>query len=282
MRTCIAVLLVSLMVCNCRAGNEDSIKGNVNSSRLLCFNAKKENGKLVIVDTSEFILSKYDEKNRIKEERMHYFKPLTIRCNVFTYDSIGNMIEMVNYDSNANIMPILPCYTLRYTFDNYSREIKEEQLLKDNTNSGMNISFKGDTEIRALYLCQKGQKTNYERDLIIFDKQTHIRECERFIRASQPRRSRHTGFQNLPILSYTKYDNAGRQIEYWTEQHAIDETTKYNHLGNETKRVTLTNGKQTSAYTYKYVYDIKGNWIKKTEYLNGTPDLVYQRIISYR
>lgn len=57
---------------------------------------------------------------------------------------------------------------------------------------------------------------------------------------------------------------------------------KYDAKGNVTALNSCNeDGSIVTAYTYKYEFDKKGNWIKKTEYMSGTPLNITDREIIY-
>jgi hypothetical protein len=55
---------------------------------------------------------------------------------------------------------------------------------------------------------------------------------------------------------------------------------EYNEQGDDSS-IVLKFTDRTESYTYEYVYDEKGNWIEKIEYLNGVASIKYIQEISY-
>jgi hypothetical protein len=90
---------------------------------------------------------------------------------------------------------------------------------------------------------------------------------------------------NLIEVIYS--ENSRRVYEYndgkLTSEIRIDEsketpwrTIKYNDKGFIDEVISLGD-----KYTYQYEYDTQGNWVKKLEFLNGHPFLIYERKLKY-
>ena len=55
----------------------------------------------------------------------------------------------------------------------------------------------------------------------------------------------------------------------------------YNDKGDLIKITTTKNNKDTENITYEYLYDETGNWTKQSMFINGTLNIVRQRVIEY-
>lgn len=85
-----------------------------------------------------------------------------------------------------------------------------------------------------------------------------------------------------------KYDNMGNNIEEYSYKSDGSlnkkQTYKYDNKGNKIEfNLYNTEGSldNTSIFTFNYNYDINGNWIKKTEFINGIPQKIIEREIKY-
>jgi hypothetical protein len=77
-----------------------------------------------------------------------------------------------------------------------------------------------------------------------------------------------------------KYDNKGNLIEKKHYRHGnltLQDFFKYDENNNIIQTFRLNDYKKT----YDYVYDDKGNWIKRIEYVNGIPKYILVRELEY-
>ena len=83
-----------------------------------------------------------------------------------------------------------------------------------------------------------------------------------------------------------KYDSKGNKTEY-CEYNSDDslnskETYRYDNKGNIIEaNIYNSDNVQLKYSLYKYIFDIKGNWIKKTCYTNNIPNKITERVIEY-
>lgn len=82
-----------------------------------------------------------------------------------------------------------------------------------------------------------------------------------------------------------RYDEKGNCMEenWFTDgvKFYIKYTFKYDDKGNRSE-VVWTNAKGKSCkWTFQYEFDSNGNWIKSTQFLNGKPNYILEREITY-
>ena len=98
-------------------------------------------------------------------------------------------------------------------------------------------------------------------------------------------------YNNLDGDLYSKtklvYDNKEQLIERYSylvfsgeEKIIKTEVNVYNELGLVVRTITKQNG-ITLTVEYFYIYDVKGNWIRKTVYENGMERFKLIRSIEY-
>ncbi|MBL0202393.1 MAG: hypothetical protein IPP81_20220 [Chitinophagaceae bacterium] len=77
-----------------------------------------------------------------------------------------------------------------------------------------------------------------------------------------------------------KYDTKGNLIE--EIENGVKHLYKYDVNGNQIEETGISaKGEIFYKYTYKYEYDTKMNWTKKTKFENGTQTSVFTRKINY-
>lgn len=72
------------------------------------------------------------------------------------------------------------------------------------------------------------------------------------------------------------YEN-GKLIKFTDASNGLTSEYYYNESGD----VSEIKCSDRTVLTYKYEYDIQGNWIKKIEYKNGKPICIFERCIIY-
>ena len=72
------------------------------------------------------------------------------------------------------------------------------------------------------------------------------------------------------VFNYGEVKGSRSQVMKYNDKEDVIEVEDLNEGGESDKRIE-----------YAYDYDEKGNWIRKTEYVNGTPRTITERTIEY-
>lgn len=206
----------------------------------------------------------YDEKgNKIKE----ITSGLT---DVFKYDANDSLIEWSRFTENKIDFKHI------YTYNSNGK------LIKDESNDGFLTTYDYDTNgnktENAYYVW--GKALNNKKDLkrrvtYKYDNNKNLIERNEFNPAepsfNQPERNTQHSY---------KYDNKGKLIEEM--ENGVKHQYKYDINGNQIEESAFSaNGEVIYKYTYKFEYDNKMNWTKKTKFENGKQSSVFIRNINY-
>lgn len=88
---------------------------------------------------------------------------------------------------------------------------------------------------------------------------------------------------NERVLATLTYDKKNRlKLLCSTTLHNLEETkTEYTYTDDEIDSIKITNKDKVSTIKYTYKYDDHGNWIEKVISIDGTPQFIINRVISY-
>lgn len=95
---------------------------------------------------------------------------------------------------------------------------------------------------------------------------------------------------NLVLEEFTEHLYSGKtKTEKWKQLNnkgeilgeSLDVFDQYGNLIKHYESIALSYTHLASLYTYEYLYDEKGNWIKKIEFSDGQPMLLVERKIEY-
>ncbi len=190
---------------------------------------------------------KYTYNTKEKVATISYFdkeeKP-TIK-KLWVYDSKGQLSEIQDYTKENK-----PGYRYVYTYNTNGNRVMEESYRPDNTpysKATYTFDAKGN---ETGYLLQTQGYANSSRKYAYDDKSNKIEEIWL------------NGKEEITFRFVRAYDSNGNMIEELT------------YKGNEKAH--------SSKSTWKYEYDSKGNWIKRTQYTNdGVEFDIAERKITY-
>lgn len=209
------------------------------------------------------VTDKFDKNGNYTEFR-YYSEDGSYSKTVFEYDARGNMIESTGYDKKGRLES-----KDKYTYDKYGNVIvwfhKADRTFTENS------SYTYDDKGRIVFLKKNSalwgneiKQWKYYKDTV--EQYSKSSSDESHLQWVYNKDNQNTYSRTMDTDSHKstiKYDAAGNPIEI--KQWSYGELEKYGY----SKRL-------------KYVYDNKGNWIKKTELtLDGKPIKSLERKIEY-
>lgn len=258
---------------------------------------KKKNSKYDLCD--EYI--EYDKKGNVIERWHTNYKHIIKKIDKYEYDSKGNNISIFEYDDYGSRLvlnnKIIKSYNkkgnmielLSYKILPYSREdfLTSEIHYQYKYNFiGKVIEYNSDHEFilftiirydwvgRVIEICQ------YDEHNFLSEKR--ITKFNRNVVIEQTYDSR----GNLKDIFTHKFNGKQQLIEYTTNFVSEDTTYyKYNKNGDVIEKYDH-DGIFDSVHKYRYEYDNKKNWIKRTEFIdneyqNNEPESMVVREIIY-
>jgi hypothetical protein len=274
----ILITLITFCLFSCSGNKKNSLtdlnlKGDVRILSEFGYKAIIKFGEIQKDSLQYRLISDFDKNGNLVSEN---WLDIGIR-NIYIYDSIGNLIEDNLYDEKKSISGFTSKKKLIY--DEKSNLIEKNTYLP----SGFLI-----------------EKIVYDYDV---NKNNIESKCYKY------------DFEGKELLQFTdkyKYDKKGNQIErihydkfgdnYYTEKYEYDENRlmieefsdflkefqppKKTYIYDENKNILkIKHYSSKNVFvkeeTYKYKLDSYGNWILKTHYINGKPDLIEERKITY-
>jgi hypothetical protein len=207
-------------------------------------------------------IHKYDDKEQMVETIT--LKPdssLKIRT-IYKYDNNGNKIEECWFDPDGSV-------SMKYFFIyGNNRNKSEERWCRADSSIVCKYIFKYDEKDNLIESdCVQPNGSLKSKKICKYDNNGNLLE-ENYIKPEG----------NLEI----RYDNKGNMIE--RKSHKSDGSIledcffKNDNRGNEIEANWLIS-KNSFKYTYKY--DVRGNWIQKITFVNGTQKASTERIIEY-
>ena len=275
---------------------KQNLKGPVKSTSNLIYPILRKEGDKYIVSNSDLVfIYMYNQKgNQVQRRTMqsdsivvsktiYHFddqgRPLSYtthiggklwRKEVFQFDKKGNHIGIKNFGKNEQLE-----YRDVYQLDATGRK-KEERTYnsKDSlTGKGLFWYFKEDNiSIEKWYGKNGVFRSWYE--YTFNDKGLLIQEKEY-----------EEGGGPIGRILFT-YDARGNLLERLKSVRNANNTTRYVYTYDENDNITSLkiydrNEKLLETNTYGYLYDAKGNWIEKLEYVDGVEKKMRKRAIYY-
>lgn len=186
----------------------------------------------------------YDEKGK-KIEEIKYVYGNLVGKDEFTYNENGDLAEKHSRSSNGTLH-------WKELFDygdsgNLTRKIRYEYL-----HGGLDCTFTYIYDTKG-NLIEESQSDN----------------CGKMVWGYKEKRD-----SNENVIELQSYAYGGGLLS--------KTSIEYDTMGNVTEILLFdSEGLLERTTTYSYVYDQKGNWIKKTEYSNAVPDSLTIREIEY-
>jgi hypothetical protein len=226
----------------------------------VCYSENPQKGRIADISPCETHAT-YNSNGSIKEE-ISYTRKNFLR-KTFSYDFKGYLVEVKRYKTDGDL-------TLKYQYKyndtgkliSLSTYERDGSLLSEDT-------FKYDARGNRI-------EENYSLSKL----SNHYDHADNLIEQKC-----YDSNSNLSFKSLFKYDIRGNKIEekrYDPDGSLIFESTfKYDNRGNqiEEKRNESDGGFQLETYTY--IYDERGNWISKTDYVDQIAIFITERKIEY-
>nr|MBP6721583.1 RHS repeat protein [Bacteroidia bacterium] len=189
------------------------------------------------------------------------------------YDSLGNQVETIWYDSNGK--QLLKTTT---KFDTNGNGIESIQYLTDGTRPLKTTRKFNESGNLVEILNYDGNGNIFGKIVNNFDESGNVIESTIF-NSIGARESKYN----------YKYDNVGNKIEanITVEKFAFvaEESGKYTYEYDNGNMVSECdygpNGILELKRTFKYEFDEKGNWIRKTIFINQIPSFIVERELEY-
>ena len=88
---------------------------------------------------------------------------------------------------------------------------------------------------------------------------------------------------SVALITDGRFSGASRgaSIGHVSPEAAVGGPIALVEEGDLIKITTTKNNKDTENITYEYLYDETGNWTKQSMFINGTLNIVRQRVIEY-
>lgn len=210
----------------------------------------------------------YDVRNHLIADNIKYFHNDLNQTDIYTYDN-NNKISHSFINSKKDTIRLNRYFydkenrCIKRTYKNNTRQknsvVLEEFKYKDSLNYSRKIHLENDSKGNIK------QKTMYKYD-------SFGNVIEEFIFGKA---NTHDPYRNMSepfYIARTKYNYAKNSIKYTVANSDDIEiyTEMYDYKGNLLKKIIYDNSTDDVYYTYsyKYVFDQRNNWIKKTEYSN--------------
>jgi len=225
-----------------------------------------DNGQIDVSNAYRYIIDKNGNKKSVLDS-IGTFETTSI----IKYDDKRNVIECTNYTSTGKVKSKT---TNKYDENNFISEscdydsvgnLKFKSIYKNNSKGNV-IELKG----------IKSDGTIVRAWTYIYDLNGNEIEKKCYISPGN--------FENGKRVS--KYDKNGKVIKIQflpsDGRNCGWNTYKYDSKGNDKEYIGYnSDGSIEATYSYEYIYDKNGNWIKKIEFKNRFPQVVTERQIEY-
>jgi len=255
------------------------------------------NENLIFIKTintdSSFSTQKYKyNSNGLVSESEHFDSdfPKEIIKSEKIYDSIGNIIEIKNYDEYG------ADYGTLFVYDNKNRKIKSINhspfiWVKTKTGSKQKRTDKGNNQISREFVYDKKdriiQAKYYNPD---FDDNNTpaLYKKVKYVYTNDLLTNQYFYDRNDSITSFTKFefDNKKRKTK---ESSIFPKYPKYNLIIEYSydennilpTKLIYSKEKQKAVVDFEHVFDKQNNWIKQVKSVNGKKLFVWTREIKY-
>lgn len=257
---------------------EMNLKGKVQSKREISYEAIDKFGKITKGKrlptyelSDEYIL--FNEMGNKIRYSLYYTEGSLLYTETYNYDDNGNRIER-----NFGVDEFRGGKWL-YKYDSKGRRIEE-------------IEYKPDGSINRKHFFKYGaagnkiEKKEYKSDGSL----ENISSYKYDDKGNQIEENRFNSDGNLNVRETYQYDDEGNLIEDNVHYSDGTQATKTTYTYDNDKNIIMVirfdlyqdiDGNQYEVTTYKYEYDSKNNWIKRTEFDNKIPKYIIEREIEY-
>ncbi|WP_294818719.1 hypothetical protein [uncultured Flavobacterium sp.] len=185
----------------------------------------------------------------------------------YVYDKKGNL-KGENLYLNSEYIQVKNLYE----YDAQNRKISETRYSKDKTLYKTVFEYRDGNLVKKETTGPDGVIASTEKSS--YDKKGNL--LERYI---------YDGFDKSQIHEMRSYDTNGNMTGNKVTRNdkiEFEALNKYDERNNLVKTQTANGAGQIyDSRVYSYDYDSKGNWIKKTVYINDKPSIIIERAISY-
>jgi hypothetical protein len=275
---CISAVLVIFCLLSCSGDKKNSLtdknlKGDVRILSEFGYRAVFKFGEIQKGSLAYRLLSDFDENGNIVSE--NWLDSDT--RNIYKYDSIGKLIEQ---DKHNELKTPSLSSKKKFTYDQNNNLIEKntylpdgflfEKIIYDYDEKGNNIESKCyNYDFEGKELLQFMFKHSYDK------------------KGNEIDRDHYDNLGNKEYTETYKYDEKGLMIEEFTDFlkdkiHPKKIRYAYDNKGNILS-IKHYSSEEVIVYekTHKYKFDKIGNWIEKIHFINGKPDFIEQREISY-
>ena len=218
----------------------------------------------------------YDLHNNLIEVDRYYQNGKKQIDISYHYDSLGRWIETRTYDtSNKLYITNKRVYVNNkvLVFKYYNDSVAKEKIVYEyDKNKTTKLTYHTDNEYCDKYIEKiKGNTIYRQRDWISFIDGRMYKQDIYQSNLTEGSSSEITYKENKEVRVVTK--------QQW----------KYNEYGDKTAETIFRSGFTNQKFyhngylikTFKYIYDAHGNYLKKTEYIDGIPAIETNRTIEY-
>lgn len=249
----ILYFLSAVLMAGCAGGGyknslqEERLNGKVKSIRQLGFGFAEENGQIVLLDTlaTDNFLVFFDENGNETERIFFANNDDTIGIYRSEYNEKGWRVAQTGVDLEGNVME-------NFTFA-YNNKGQQTERIYSNAS-------------------QVVQYTN------TYDKSGNLTEIAIATQTGKP----------LYVISFTYENNlvVGDRVVFFDFGSANETIFKNDSQGRETEAITtyltansMIEGQETRRFVYED--DMQGNWLRKKVFIDGQPEKLFQRVITY-
>lgn len=218
---------------------DNNLHGNVKSIHDCCYEADKINGEIITGKLESKELTIFDRNGNIEVFSSNFES----YRNENKYDSKGNKIESIKYDSDGSIS-----YIVTYIYDEYGNMIEYSGKYPDGKLFMRDIS--------------RYNKDGFKIEETLFF-ETKIASNESY---------RYDDIGNMiESISYKSDGRISHKFLYKRDEHGnLIESKLYN-----------ANGIIDRVWSCEYKYDKRGNWINQIRYDDNNPTSITERVIEY-
>jgi hypothetical protein len=252
------------------------LKGNVKSVSEISYKAKMRTGEIKKRKRAreyrwqrDFLVT-FNEKGQKSSRILYNRNGSVFQSTTYSYNVQGDLLAFQTTDAKGRVNGSV---TYNYQYNDSAQKVKavmHDALTKKSYVFRYTRETDGSTKTYRLY------ENNSQDSILVrsFDKRGNLASL--FLYGKN---------QNV-LWKYTyTYNEQGSPTEelvYSGTELAIVYKWKYDALGNLTEyNVCRPSGENCEVWTYKYAFDMQGNWIKATEYRNGKPVFIKERQIVY-
>lgn len=247
--------------------------GQIKTVREKCYEPKVVGSKIVKGSPKRNFLSNYYfvyKKNNYWKSRTYYRNGIVNKKDVYEYNDKDKKSKMLEYYKRK-----LSWKTIYY-YDKSERCIGHRKLKSSGEYSSKeSYTYYPDGRIKEIKYFGKDSLKYYNRHEFKYDDNNKIIEETTFEKTGKIS-NKSTKKLNKKGLVISVKDDAMSGGKYNSEVLYI-----YNEHGHKKKYIFRWENNAPDIYTYKYIYDTKGNWIVCIEYKNDTAEQYFERTYTY-